>query len=156
MKRLFLFFCCILLAAALPAQTGLDSAGTDSGAAFPQDPVLLIGLTLDTLISRYGAPVSVHAVRGVEEWQDDVVFVYNEWDLSIYMDRVWQVGLKSAYGISLGDPQGTAALVLGEGVRSYEGYLLYALPPRSWPLQMRINLDDRGRVSAIYIYRSDF
>jgi hypothetical protein len=41
-------------------------------------------------------------------------------------------------------------------VRSFEGYLLYALPSRSWPLQLRMNLDDNGRISAMYIYRSDF
>jgi hypothetical protein len=141
----------------LPAQSGPGASGNGvSGIPLPQDPVQLIGLSLEALITRYGPPQSVYAVRGLEEWQDDVVFVYNDWDLYIYRDRVWQLGLKSVYGISLGDPQGVAALVLGEEVRGFEGYLLYTLPSRSWPLQMRMNLDERGRISAIYMYRSDF
>jgi hypothetical protein len=147
-KRFLPFLCGVLLASALPAQTGTGPV--------PEDPVLLIGLSLDTLVFRYGPPQSVYAVRGLEEWQDDVVFVYNDWDLYIFQDRVWQVGLKSAYGIFLGDPQGVAPLILGEEVRNFEGYLLYSLPPRSWPIQMRMNLDAQGRISAIYIYRSDF
>jgi hypothetical protein len=149
------FLCCFLLAVMLPAQTNPGAPGSGVSGTL-QDPVQLIGLSLEALISRCGPPQSVYAVRGIEEWQDDVVFVYNDWDLYIYRDRVWQLGLKSVYGISLGAPQGVAPLVLGEAVRSFEGYLLYTLPSRSWPLQMRMNLDDRGRVSAIYIYRSDF
>jgi hypothetical protein len=153
-KILILFLCCFLLTSTLPAQTNPSAPG--SGSPLPQDPVLLIGLSLEALISRYGPPQSVYAVRGLEEWQDDVVVVYNDWDLYIYRDRVWQLSLKSVYGISLGDPRGVVALVLGEEVRSFEGYLLYTLPSRSWPLQMRMNLDDSGRISAMYMYRSDF
>jgi hypothetical protein len=121
-----------------------------------EDPAQIVGLTLAALYERYGVPESAHAVRGAEEWQDDVVFVYNDWDLYIYQDRVWQVGLKSALGISVGDSAGMAFLVLGEGVRSFDGYLLYSLPPRSWPLQLRLDLDGAGKVTAMYIYRSDF
>jgi hypothetical protein len=69
---------------------------------------------------------------------------------------VWQVGLKSALDIRLGDPAGVAFLVLGEGVQSFEGYLLYTLPSRAWPLQLRLNLDGAGKITAMYIYRSDF
>jgi hypothetical protein len=121
-----------------------------------EDPAQIVGLTLDSVYARYGIPESVYAVRGAEEWQDDVVFVYQDWDLYIFRDRVWQVGLKSAMGISLGDSAGMAFLMLGEGVQSFEGYLLYSLPPRSWPLQLRLDLDSAGKVTAIYIYRSDF
>jgi hypothetical protein len=106
--------------------------------------------------SRYGIPGSVYAVRGAEEWQDDVVFVYDDWDLYIYRDRVWQVGVKTSHGIRLGDPGGVVSLVLGEGVRAYNGYMLYTLPSRAWPLEMRINLDAAGKVAALFIYRSDF
>lgn len=133
----------LLLSAALPL-------------AAQEDPAHIVGLTLASLYERYGVPESVYAVRGAEEWQDDVVFVYKDWDLYIYQDRVWQVGLKSALGISLGDSSGMAFLLLGEGVRSFEGYLLYSLPPRSWPLQLRLDLDGTGNITAIYIYRSDF
>jgi hypothetical protein len=49
-----------------------------------------------------------------------------------------------------------ALLVLGEGVQSFDGYLLYSLPSRAWPLQLRLNLDSAGKITAIYMYRSDF
>jgi hypothetical protein len=124
--------------------------------AAQEDPAQVVGLTLESVYARYGVPESVYAVRGAEEWQDDVVFVYQDWDLYVYQDRVWQVGLKSALGISLGDSAGMAFLLLGEGVQTFEGYLLYSLPPRSWPLQLRLDIDGAGKVTAIYIYRSDF
>jgi hypothetical protein len=121
-----------------------------------EDPSQIVGLTLTEVYERYGIPESAHAVRGAEEWQDDVVFVYKDWDLYIYRDRVWQVGLQSVLGISLGDPAGVAFLTLGEGVQSFDGHLLYSLPPRAWPLQLRLDLDSAEKITAIYIYRSDF
>jgi hypothetical protein len=121
-----------------------------------RDPVDVIGLNLNMVYTRYGIPDSVYAVRGAEEWQDDVVFVYADWDLYVYKDRVWQVGLKSSHGIHQGDSGGVVSLVLGEGVKTYGGYMLYTLPSRSWPLQMRFDLDTAGKVAAIFIYRSDY
>jgi hypothetical protein len=121
-----------------------------------EDPAQIVGLTLESVYARYGVPESVYAVRGAEEWQDDVVFVYQDRDLYVFRDRVWQVGLKSALGISLGDSAGMAFLMLGEGVQSFDGRLIYSLPSRSWPLQLRLDLDEAGKVTAIYIYRSDF
>jgi hypothetical protein len=121
-----------------------------------EEPADAIGLTLATVYTRYGVPESVYAARGAEEWQDDVVFVYNDWDLYIYKDRVWQVGLKSAQGIRLGDPSGVVPLVLGPELRTYSGYMLYTLPSRSWPLQLRGDLNADGKVAEIVIYRSDF
>jgi hypothetical protein len=122
----------------------------------PDDPVDVIGLNLEMVYARYGPPGSVYAARGAEEWQDDVVFVYNDWDLYVYKDRVWQVGLKSSHGIRLGDSPGMISLVLGEGVQTFGGYMLYKLPSRSWPLEMRFDLNAAGKVTAIFIYRSDF
>jgi hypothetical protein len=137
----------LLLFAALPQAAPL---------AAQEDPAQIVGLTLASVYGRYGIPESVYAVRGAEEWQDDVVFVYKDWDLYIYQDRVWQVGLKSALGISMGDSAGMAFLMLGEGVQSFDGYLLYSLPSRAWPLQLRLDLDGAAKITAIYIYRSDF
>ena len=111
-----------------------------------RDPVDAIGLTLAMVYSRYGIPDSVYAARGAEEWQDDVVFVYTEGDLYVYKERVWKVGLKSSNGISVGDSGGMVSLVLGNAVQVYSGYMLYTLPSRAWPLQMRFNLDAAGKV----------
>jgi hypothetical protein len=144
-----LLLLCLLLPRVVHTQENFGETGEE-------DPVMAVGMTLAMVYTRYGIPESVYAVRGAEEWQDDVVFVYNDRDLYIYQDRVWQVGLKSAYGISLGDPGGIASLVLGKGVEVYSGYMLYPLPSRSWPLQLRIDMDAAGKVAAIFIFRSDF
>jgi len=114
-----------------------------------------IGLRLEDVFLRYGAPNTVHAARGNEYWQDDVVFVYNEWDFYIFRDRVWQIGLKSAYGMKIGDPKVAALLVLGDKAQDKEDYLLYPLTGSAWPLSLRVNLN-AGKISGIFIYRADF
>jgi len=115
----------------------------------------LIGLTLDELFGRFGVPQSVHAVRGLESWQDDVVFVYADNDFYMYRNRVWQVGVKSAYGFKIGDTINQVAQRLGTGIKYYDDYFLYTLPGRGWPLMLRVNVDKSQLVSAIFIYRSD-
>ena len=115
-----------------------------------------IGLKLDELIARFGPPQSVYSSRGQHPWQDDVVFVYTEGDFYIFKDRVWQLGVKNACGVSVGDPKPAVLLTLGEDVEDQENYLLYPLPPVGWPLMLRIYFNDSGRVSAIFVYRPDF
>ena len=119
------------------------------------DPASLIGLTLEDLIRRFGAPRSVYPVRGIEEWQDDVVFVYNEGDFYIMKDRVWQLGLRSAYLVRSGDYRSSAFFNLGEVVYSAEDYAIFLLKGYNWPLALRCNFDAAGRVTLIFIYRSD-
>jgi hypothetical protein len=116
----------------------------------------LIGLTLEELISQFGIPESVHAARGLETWQDDVVFVYKEQDFYIYRNRVWQLSVKAAYGIKIGDTEALVSQTLGKESMHYDDYLLFALPGRAWPLMLRVNFDNLRSVSAIYVYRSDF
>ena len=119
------------------------------------DPSSLIGLTLADLIKNYGVPKNVYAVRGVAAWQDDVVFVYDQLEFFIFGNRVWQLKLRSAYNLKEGDSKTAVSAVMGEG-RNFEGYTLYKLPGKAWPIMMRINWDSAGRAAAIYIYRSDF
>ena len=114
-----------------------------------------IGLRLEDVFLRYGAPNTVHAARGNEHWQDDVVFVYNEWDFYIFRDRVWQIGLKSAYGMKVGDPKAAALLVLGDKARAEGDYLLCPLTGSSWPLSLRVNFN-ADKISGIFVYRTDF
>lgn len=124
----------------------------------PDDPLSLLGMGLAELIDRLGPPLAVHALRGNEEWQDDVVFVYSEVDCYLFRDRVWQVAPKSMYGMGLGDSKAAALLGLsgiGEGVRDQGDYVLLPLSGGGWPRMLRINFNG-GQVSAIFIYRSDF
>jgi len=114
-----------------------------------------VGLKLDDLIMRFGIPQTVFSSRGEETWQDDVVFVYDEGDFYIYRDRVWQIGLKTAYGLKTGDGKAVALLVLGDKAQDEGDYLLYPLPGSGWPLSLRINFNS-GRISAIFVYRPDY
>ena len=120
------------------------------------NPVSFIGLTLEELIQNFGVPKSVHAARGFEEWQDDVVFVYDHGDFFLYKDRVWKVGLTALRGINTGDPRGVVSLVLGSGVETRGDSVFYPLNDRPWPLMLRYDFDSAGRVEAIFIYRTDF
>ena len=126
------------------------------GTGDPADPVSFVGLTLPELFQRFGAPLSVNAVRGSDKWQDDVVFVYDQGDFYIYKDRVWQVSLKAGRGIKLGDSYDTVAMVMGSAVQTQGNSVFYSLEERSWPLMLRCDFDGDSRLMAIFIYRSDF
>jgi hypothetical protein len=139
----------LLFAVRLHAQTA------DAQPTAPE-PSALIGVTLEGLFARLGIPKSVYALRGEAEWQDDVVFVYEAADCYVFKDRVWQLGLKSAYGVKLGDSKPAVLLTLGERVEDEGAVLRLPLPGRGWPLELQINLDASGMVQAIYVYRSDF
>jgi hypothetical protein len=135
------------------------SAGLFAQAAVEEnpdsDPASLIGYTLADIIGRYGAPKSAYPVRGMASWQDDVVFVYDQGEFFIYGNRVWQLKIPAAYGIKTGDPKNAVTLVLGEG-KNFEGYTLFQLPSKVWPIILRVNWDASNRASGIFIYRSDF
>ena len=120
-----------------------------------EDPSSLIGLTIKDMISRFGVPDSVYAVRGGESWQDDVVFVYQSGDFYILKYRVWQVGVKKAHEISIGDPRQAVLLVLGEKAKDSGNFITADLPGKGWPLALRCEFDGANRVSALFIYRSD-
>ncbi|MDR0628376.1 MAG: hypothetical protein LBG24_01780 [Treponema sp.] len=130
-------------------------AKTDTG-AHVGDVSSFVGLTLEELITRFGFPQSVCAVRGIETWQDDVVFTYEAGDFYIYKDRVWQIQVKTAYGIKIGDNLASISWILGEGTQMYSTYFLIPLRGHPWPLTLRLNVNSAGLISAIFIYRPDF
>jgi len=136
-------FLCLLLCSALRAYSQSE------------DPAELIGMTLLELYQNYGVPKLVYAVRGVAAWQDDVVFVYDNAEFFIFGARVWQLKVSSVYNIKNGDTKAAVTKVLGEG-RLFEGYTLFQQPGKAWPIMLRVNWDSSGRVSGLYIYRSDF
>ncbi|MDR1410684.1 MAG: hypothetical protein LBI91_00600 [Spirochaetaceae bacterium] len=122
----------------------------------PESPAHLVGLTLNEVIGRFGVPRGVFTVRGGEEWQDDVVFSYGDRDFYFYRDRVWQIAVKTAFGVRVGENRNVIPLVMGDSTVVEEGYTLASLAGWSWPMNVRFNTDNRGLVTAIYIYRSDF
>jgi hypothetical protein len=113
-------------------------------------------MRLAELIERFGPPETVSTARGGEVWQDDVVFHYSEGEFYIFRDRVWQVKLTAAFGVSLKDPKAVALLLLGNEVQDLGDHLLLPLPGGGWPLTLRVNFSNTGLVSAIFIYRPDF
>jgi NAD/NADP transhydrogenase beta subunit len=115
-----------------------------------------IGMTLAELIERFGIPSSVNAVRGIEDWQDDVVFQYPQGNFYIYRDRVWQVSLTSVYGINNRDRKASVMLILGSTAEDRGDHVIFPVTGKNWPLMMRVNFSSSGLVSAIYIYRPDF
>lgn len=120
------------------------------------DPSLFVGLTLAELISLFGVPAAVYPERGPEDWQDDVIFMYNNgYNFYVYQDRVWQLSLHSAYGLKIGDSRSASAALLRWPVENYEHCAIYSLPSRGWPLLMRLDFVNAA-VSVIRIYRSDF
>ena len=120
------------------------------------DPALYIGLTLTDLFQRFGVPRWVYPSRGIEEWQDDVVFVYDRGDFFIYKDRVWQIGLKEAAGIKVGDSRAVVSLVLGSKAENLGNSVFYTLEQGAWPMMLRCDFDSADKVSVIFIYRTDF
>jgi len=125
--------------------------------ALPQEDIAgYVGLTLEAILSRFGTPQGVYPVRGLEEWQDDVVFVYPQGDFYLYRDRVWQVGLKAAKGLALGDSRELVLLVLGEKARDRGNRIDLEMEGYSWPLTLRFQMDEKGRVRGIFLYRPDY
>jgi hypothetical protein len=120
------------------------------------DPLFFVGMTLADLIGRFGTPSAVFAARGNELWQDDVVFRYAGGDFYIYRDRVWQVKLVSAFGVSNGNSKAAALTALGNTVQDRGDYALLPLTGGNWPLMLRVNFNEMGYVVAIYIYRPNF
>ena len=169
MKLYRLFLIVLLLKTTFPlfSQT---TQGTIS------DPASFIGIRLPELINLLGAPKAVHVARGMENWQDDVIFEYTEGNFFIFKDRVWKVEVNNAYGLKHGDPKAAALLIFGNTAEDRTDHMLSPLPLRtaqqgiltpgtelpssgashSWPMTLRVNFNAGGRVSAIYIYRSDF
>ncbi|GHU39715.1 hypothetical protein FACS1894190_05510 [Spirochaetia bacterium] len=121
-----------------------------------KNPLNFIGRTLKEIITSYGAPDSVYAVRGRETWQDDVVFEYKGVDFYLYKDHVWQVGINKTAAISVGDPKAAVLLVLGESAEDRGSYILNNAAGTTWVLQWRYNINSNGKVSSIYLYRTDY
>jgi hypothetical protein len=139
----------IIIAAAsfLPAQ---------ENASAEIDPASYAGFTIQNLNDELGMPTSVHAVRGNEAWQDDVVFVYPSIEVYLFKDRVWQVCPVSVYDIKRGDSIDQVKNLISEPLIATEQYLLYRLKSLAWPMMFRINLDQEGKAESFFIYRADF
>jgi hypothetical protein len=114
-----------------------------------------IGMTLTELFERFGVPKTVVAARGIEHWQDDVIFQYTDADFFIPRDRVWQVRRTSIQGIRNRERKAAVLLTLGDKAEDRGNYVLFPVSNKDWPLILRVNFSDSGQVNVIYIYRPD-
>jgi hypothetical protein len=130
-------------------------------AILDDDPSALLGLSLVDSFARFGAPASVYALRGDESWQDDVAFVYGTgYTLFMYGDRLWQLRFTKPYagsifGIFIGDAADKALSILGQPYENGPGYLVYRMPFKSYPVRLRLALQD-DRIVDAYLFRADF
>ncbi|MDR2491666.1 MAG: hypothetical protein LBD20_09735 [Spirochaetaceae bacterium] len=120
------------------------------------NPFELLTLKIADLFNRFGPPVSVYAVRGEQLWQDDVVLEYGEVDVYLYKDQVWQVSLPKIQGLARGDPEKAIGLVFQNAVRKGSNFYTVQFNERPWPVELRINLNKSGKISAIYLYRLNY
>ena len=127
-----------------------------SASVMGDEKLTYIGMTLEQLIERFGAPRTVAAARGNETWQDDVVFQYADADFFIHRDRVWQAKFSAACGISTRDRKAAVMLLLGSTAEDKGDHTLLSIPDRDWPTALRVNFNNSGQVVSIFIYRSDF
>jgi len=151
--RLRLFpLLCLLLA---------SSMAYAAPAILDDDPSELLGMSLGDSFGFFGAPGSVGAIRGDEAWQDDVAFLYSEgYALFLYGDRLWQLRFTkpyagSIYGLFLGDDSAKALSILGQPYESGPGFLLFRMPYKSYPVRLRLSLQE-DRISEAYLFRADF
>ena len=151
MNNMHVLKCIVLLLFFLLPVFSLEAQGRIA----EENPASYIGLTLIELISRLGVPGSVYPARGLEEWQDDVVFVYEMGDFYILKDRVWQVGLRTFRGIKTGDTRALVSLILGSDFQSRNDSIFYSLDGGSWPMMLRLDIDKDDKVKVIFIYRTD-
>ncbi|GMO53569.1 MAG: hypothetical protein Ta2G_11700 [Termitinemataceae bacterium] len=144
----FAFALCFIAPFALyPQSQQMDAAA--------YDPVSYIGLNITDLYTYFGSPSNVYAVRGIEEWQDDVVFAYPSIDFYVFKNTVWQISIKRALGVNVGDPKGAVLLVLGENALDNGSHILSTLANRNYNMQWRFNISG-GKISTIYLYRMDY
>lgn len=162
----------VLLATSLSAAiaAGLSAQGTSPSIqaagvhaeAFPADPSSLLGLTPAQALDRFGPPDRVFAVRGREPWQDDVVFSYDEgYELFLFKDRVWQVGVGQGYrgpvlGFTLGTAWERAAAIFGAPATLPDGSREWELRGSAWPVRVRGAVDSTGAITELFFYRADF
>ncbi len=146
----------------VPGASPLAASSGEASPAplLPEDPSALLGMGLDEAWMAFGAPSRVYPLRGDEEWQDDVVFEYAQgFSLFWFGDRLWQIGFSSGYrGKVLGIVPGGAEAslsALGKPIARTDGFLVYELPYRGFPLRLRARVA-AGRIEEAYVYRADF
>ncbi len=160
MKRTFFIIATFMSLACFPINAQGQAASSLS--VLPEDPAELLGYTVQQLLSAFGPPEKVYAVRGEEAWQDDVVFDYPAgFSFFLFKDHVWQVLVAKTYGYPVfgflpGSMPERVVSMLGSPSSSNETMYEWILPAGAWPVRLRGRLDGNGAIGELYLYRADF
>jgi len=120
----------------------------------------LIGLTLEQVYQRLGAPAEVYTLRGKTPEQDDVVFYYaDHLYLFWFENRVWQVRVDSrfsgqVFSFSMGASRQQVTAELGRPIVQAPDSLVFHIEDRGYPIQARLYFDESGLVD-LYCFRGD-
>ncbi|HUX38067.1 MAG TPA: hypothetical protein VMV44_09205 [Rectinemataceae bacterium] len=131
-----------------------------AGLPLPDDPTVYIGKTIAEVMADRGVPHSMAAIRGPEVWQDDVEFSWGDGShFDWYADRVWRIDFDkdykgSVFGIFIGDSSDKALSLLGQPHFTAADGLVWRLPWRGYPVQLRLTVKD-GIVTDIAVFRAD-
>ena len=128
----------------------------------PWSPTVFLGMSPGKALNALGVPERVFPVRGLEAWQDDVVFEFLD-GLSLFLfdDKVWQVRISDPYslpvlGFILGGTEDQLTKALGFPPEIVDGDLEWKLTGEAWPIRLRAIISEGGSIREIYVYRADF
>jgi hypothetical protein len=120
----------------------------------------LIGLTLEEVHQRLGAPAQVYVLRGSEPEQDDVVFYYSSHlYLFWFENRVWQVRVDRrfsgrVFSLPLGTSRQQVTETMGRPILEFPDSLVFHIEDRGYPVQARLYFDEDG-LADVYCFRGD-
>jgi hypothetical protein len=129
--------------------------------AGPAGPTELIGMDPAQAFAALGAPAGIFTQRGAVPNEDDVVFFYPDFRYVFWFgNRVWQVSYDRRYagsvlGFSIGMGRAEAEAAAPGRLQESGGSLFLSVDTGRFPLRVRLALAE-GRVSDIYVYRSDW
>lgn len=149
---------------AAPAPQSATSAPEDTPSTqipvLPDDPTVFLGKTIAEVIAERGPPVSMAPIRGPESWQDDVEFSWGDGcRFDWYSNHVWRIDFDAAYkgsvfGLFIGDASDKALSLLGQPHFVAEDGLVWRLPWRGYPVQLRIAVKN-SVITDIAVFRAD-
>ena len=147
----------------------LFSALAASAAAQESDPLPVaaeftakLGWTPAEALAWMGAPESLFPYRGAAEREDTVAFFYpDRLYLFWFRDRVWQVRADERWdgevdGVRMGMDLEEVISLWGPPINDVDPQPTWTLPDRGYPVRIRLYFDEDGRLSDLYVYRSDW
>ena len=125
------------------------------------DPLKVIGMDLKAAAEAFGPPQSMFPFRGTTADRDDVVFFFpDHLYLFWYRDRVWQVRFDMRYagtvlGLALGTSRDQIQMSSTRQLLPAGDSLYFDIESAGYPVRVRLVFAS-GRLSDVYVYRSDF